>query len=729
MNRDALNTSAINADAEPACQPTGALNTASINSTAIGGGLACASTPSAPDYEVGQPTVELRLSVYSVGADTLAALDLEQWAVGTPTLSIAASVSAPTGQPRAYLRSRLYAVGQPTAGLATSAAMVLGTGRPSAALVARTYTTGQPSGGLLTRVIGEIDWSDVAASQRWSVVTRIDGGEVLTTGAIEIEAEESSARLCTLSVVGPPAHDVGHRVEVALHVGDHVEPMFRGEIVQPEYDPTQGLTTYTATDQIQQRIDALTREQIDALTPEATTARDNEDEGWDYLRHRLESWPGSLDLTRDGQFRATRWDEAEPLANPIPAAIDGSERLSLVSADQIRNRVDLTARLSWLRLAKRVHSEIWTAPYTLCQWLTGRGLGYQASLPTTDTIAEAIESAGWQVESAGAQQIVRGDAGSVTCDGQRIALVGEFDAVRQASWTLSRRYSRSMQAEIELTLEAGDSVARFGERPRSERLTYREEYDDSAWLSETEASGGIGLGSDDSSADSGGIVTDPDDEPTAGTELDATDPRGDQIHDTLDQVGVEAIVTDAINRAIREMAAAHRRTSLTLEALVRPDIERHHRPMAQLPSIEAAGKIARIVHRLDTDAGSATTELELRVFRGGTGDRIQTDWTGLGALAIGQLPTREDDAEALPAPDTHVGGLVASEPESEVWQGWIFNAETTTDPLPPDAERYQTGFAVRTPPITLPDQENADLRAERRVTVTLPEDPLILTGA
>ncbi|WP_322521145.1 hypothetical protein SR882_10245 [Guyparkeria halophila] len=713
MNQHPLNSTAINAESEPDCQPTGALNTASINSTAIGGGSACASAPSAPDYEVGQPAVELRLSVYSVGAP-IATLDLEQWAVGTPTLSIAASVSAPTGQPRAYLRPRLYAVGQPTAGLATSAGMVIGTGSPSAALVARTYTADQPTGGLLARVIGEIDWSDVAASQRWSVVTRIDGAEVLTAGAIEIEAEESSARLCTLSVVGPPAHDVGHRVEVTLHVGDHIEPMFRGEITEPEYDPARGLTTYTATDQIQQRIDALSREQIDALTPEATTARDNEDEGWDYLRHRLESWPGSLDLTRDGQFRATRWDDAEPLANPIPAAIDGSESLSLVSADQIRNRVVLTARLSWLRLAARVHDETWTAPYSICEFLTGRGLGYQPSLPSTDTIAEAIESAGWQVESANSQQIVRSDTGSVSCDGQRIGLVGEFDAVRQASWTLSRRYSRSMQAEIGLTLEAPESVSRFGERPRSERLTYREDYDDSAWRS-TEGPLADDMGP-----------------------LDATDPRGDHVHDTLDQAGVEAIVTDAINRATREMASAHRRTSLTLETLVRPDIERHHRPTAQLPSIEAAGKIARIVHRLDTDAGGATTELELRVFRGGTGDRIQTDWTGLGALAIGQLPTREDDAEALPAPGTYVGGLAESEPESEDWQGWIFNANTETgwwadestyDPNAPENETYQTGFAVRTPPITLPDQEDADLRTERCIAVTLPEDPLILTGA
>ncbi len=582
---------------------------------------------------------------------------------------------------------------------------------------------------MLTRVIGEIDWSDVAASQSWQTVTRLDGVEVLTTGAIEIEAEESSARVATISVVGPPTAEVDSTLDVDLVVGDHVEPLFRGRVTEPQFDPARRVTTYEATDQIQRRIDSLTREQIEGLTPEATTENGNDDQGWRYLRHRLESWPGSFDTTRDGFFRATRWDGADLMPNAITAAIDRSERLSLVRADQVRNRVKLEARLSWIRLAIREHTNTWVAPYSLCDFLTGRRLGYQVSLPMTETVTDAISSAGWDIESINLQPLMNGDAEFVDCrlrdsSSQRIVIVGEIDAIRQARWTLTKRYSRTLQAALGVTLDVASSVSRFGLRDSTQSVSYRDPADDSSFLrpdagGETQPLLGTGAS------------------PTAtsdGFDLSGTDPKGDRFVDQLDGGAAEDIVTDAINRAMTQIASAHRGTTLSVQTLVRPDIERHHRVEMQLPFVTSQGKVSRVRHVLDTEAGSATTDVEIRIFQGGDGQPVSADWSGLGDMGLSNVKTRADDPTPLPDPGTYVGGLDDSPPESEDWHGWIYNANTDTgwwadsstfDPNPPSNETYSTGFAVRTPPIEMPDQETADVEDNRTIAVHLPEDPLV----
>lgn len=620
------------------------------------------------------------------------ALDTSEYSTGQSTASLSTSLVARTGQSSTFISTRLYQRGQTTVGFSVSAGAIIATGRVEAGIDARTYATGQSVADTLTRVIGEIDWSDVAASQSWRTVTRLDGVEVLTTGAIEVEAEESSARIATVSVVGPPSAEAGATLDVDLVVGSHIEPVFRGRVTEPSFDPARRVTSYEATDQLQSRIDALTREQIEALTPEATTENGNEDQGWSYLQHRLASWPGSFDTTRDGFFRATRWDGASWMPNAISAALDGSERLSLIRADQVRNRVKLAAKLSWIRLAIREHSASWRAPYTICDFLKGVD-GYQVTLPTAETIAEAVAGAGWDVESFTSTSL-GGEVPRVICNGSPTAIVGDALTVPQksAAWTLSKRYSRSMRAGLSYVLEAASSVSRFGLRESTRTVSYRDPSDEGEFLD--------GIGS---------------------LQSPATDPKGDQFTDQLDGGSAEEIVADAINRAMTRIASAHRETTLSVETLVRPDLERHHRVEMQLPFVTAQGKVSRIRHRLDTGSGSATSEIEIRLFQGGDGQPVSADWSGFGDLGLDRLATRADDSVSLPDPGTYVGGIEGAPAESDDWQGWIFNA------TPPQVagDLYSQGFAVRTPPIDMPSQDADDLESESTIAVHLPEDPLV----
>ncbi len=604
----------------------------------------------------GQPTAEIKASAH---------------ATGTATLSLATSLTARTGTPRVYLHTRLWQRGQATAQLATSAGAIVGTSKPAAGITARTYHAGTPTARILARVIGEIDWSDVAVSQRWSAATRIGGVEVLTTGKIEIEAEESSARICTLSVVGPPVHDVGAAVEVDLVVGDHVEPLFRGVVTEPQFDPANRATTYEASDQFQQRVDELSRQQIEALTPEASTTQGNEDQGWGYLRHRLESWPGSVDLTRDGRIRATRWDQAQLLSQAVPAAIDGSERLSLVRADHLRNRIDLEGEASWVRWAENLAEDSWRDDRTWCDLVGARGADDADGEmpPTVETIEEALESA--EVASFSVSVKEPPKLPWIGCSGQIVfidlpwAINSEFAA--SAAWRWETRYTRSMQVGIEIDVSAPSSLSRYGNRMSTQSINYRHDIDSDGF--------------------EGGGSWSP----------DGTDPLGDEYRDTLRDDQVDAVVTDAVNRASRQIAESHRMTQLTVTSMVRPDIERHHRMPLSLPFVEANGKLSAIRHELDTDTGSATTEITVSLFTGGSGTRIETDWSGvsMAELALDKIPTRDPLHDA-------VIGIIGE----------------------PAAETDERGFSLTTPTIELPDQDRPVRSLSRSVTVSLPADEL-----
>jgi hypothetical protein len=718
MNEAPLNTITLNGSVETTiCQGSGALNEDALNSFELNGG-SCSSQVSQPSYLSGTASIQLALHVYDAAAVSIS-VKSSVFGTGQATKAIDANVLANSGAISFALDAALFTVGSAVSPLTLRAGMLIGKTKTTAALRCRLYAQGAPKAlPLRAQVSTAPDWSDPAASANFEVAVTIAGVVVETTGVVDISSEESSALLASCRIPLPPAWRIGDSMTVDLIVSTHITRLFAGQITEVQYDPANRLSTINASDGFQALFDAMDNKAIDALTPGATTTPGNTDTGFAYLNHRLASVPASLDLDVSGTPRLTRFDEGTVLAAPVTGAIDGSETITLVRADQLINRIDLTVQASWVRLAQTQLTMRWQSPWTLCQTF-GYGMNYVPSLPAIGEIQSVFEATGWQVDRYFEEPYLTRATGVVQCPTARgpvpVPLLdgAGTTSIKSASAVISKRYSRSMQASASITMAVPESVDQFGEHKQTITANYRDEQDDTAFLSPAMPDSSTAK-TDVSHFIIGGT-------PTPPPVLDATDPNGDAIHDALDATALNAVLTDAMNRALVDMATAHRASRIGATMPIRPDITRSHRITLDLPSFRAAGKVSSLRHLLDTDIGSATTEVSIALFTGGDGQPIGIEGAATDFSAV-TVATRSNAIAAITDLSTHVGALSTSEAESEDWTGWIINAE------PPETGAtnvYQTtGFLIKPPDITLPDQTEADIKPTSNWRVHLPIDPI-----
>lgn len=715
MNTAPLNTTAINASLIYAsCTGSGALNESAINGFELNG-AGCTGSTGEPTFLMGTALAALGLRCW-LGGNASGAFELAVYAKAQASLVLAAQLSARTGQAGFTLDGAAFKKGYAGSALPLRAGVLIGRGSVGSALLASSYDAGTTALLLRAQVAATPDWRDPAAAATFAVTVIIAGVVVETTGAVDINGEESSALLASCRIPSPPAWHIGDSMTVDLIVSAHVTRLFAGQITEVQYDPAKRLSTINASDGLQVRFDALDNPEIDALTPGATTTPGNTDTGFAYLNHRLASLPASLDLDVSGAPRLTRFDAGMVLAAPITGALDGSEALSLVRADQLINRVDLTVQASWVRLAQTQITMRWQSPWTLCQTLS-YGMNYVPTVPAIGAIQSVFEASGWQVEQYYEEPYLTRATGVVQCPSSRgpvpVPLLdgAGTTAIKQAAAIISKRYSRSMQASAAITITVPESIEQFGKHKQTITANYRDEQDDSTFLSSVTSTS-----IDESHFILGGTP------PPPPSILDATDPNGDAIHDALDANALNAVVTDALNRALVDIVTAHRASRIGATLPIRPDITRCHRITLDLPSFTATGKVTRLRHLLDTDIGSATTEVSIALFTGGDGQPIGIDGAPADFSAVA-IPTRSNAIAAITDLATHVGALKNSPVEDADWTGWIINAE------PPETGAtnvYQTtGFLIKPPDITLPDQTAADIKPTSSWRVHLPLDPII----
>ncbi len=663
---------------------------------------------------IGTVDAKLTFRLYALG-DAGLSITCKAFATGQATLSLDAQLSARTGQAQFTLDAATFLIGSAVAALPLRAGALIGTGTADCSVVASGFMLGTMSTILRAQVSSAPDWSNPSASANFSLAVMIAGAVVQTTGAVDISGEESSAMLASCRIPAPPAWTIGDSMTVDLIVSAHVTRLFAGQITEVQYDPANRLSTINASDGFQTLFDAMSNAAIDALTPGATTTPGNTDTGFAYLNHRLSSVPASLDLDVSGTPQLTRFDEGKVLVAPVTGAIDGSENITLVRADQLINRVDLTVQASWVRLAQAQITMRWQSPWTLCQTF-GYGMNFVPTVPAIGEIQSVFEATGWQVDRYFEEPYLTRATGVVQCPSSRgpvpVPLLdgAGTTSIKEAAAVISKRYSRSMQASAAITMTVQESINQFGEHKQTVTANYRDEQDDKSFLEP------------DTSTVTDGIHfivggTPPPPPPI----LDATDPNGDAIHDALDATALDGVITDAMNRALVDVAKAHRASRIGATMPIRPDITRTHRITLDLPSFTATGKVTSLRHTLDTDSGSALTEVSCALFMGGDGQPIGVDAAATDFSAA-TVATRSNAIDAITNLATHVGALKDSPAEDDTWTGWIINAE------PPETGAlniYQsTGFLIKTPDITLPDQAEPDIKPTANWRVHLPLDPI-----
>ncbi len=248
----------------------------------------------------------------------------------------------------------------------------------------------------------------------WRLRLLVDGVDLTSqvTGMIDVDLEEGAAGVGGFVLYLPPGPVVpddwkGKPVQIDYisrnRDGEITEQrLFTGKIEMPEWDPTWRLLACDCSDQLQQRIEGMTIEAIDALTGghwsadlfEPVTGRSR----WDYAQERMESRPASLDCSPTGEVRVTSWAAA---ATPHFVFGPGTTLFESVQIDlqplgAATNRLELEAGYRFPRLWQHIQGFGWTHPHAsstgiqgFCQWRN-----WTSDLPTTEMIEGAITGAG-----------------------------------------------------------------------------------------------------------------------------------------------------------------------------------------------------------------------------------------------------------------------------------------------------------------------------------------------
>lgn len=539
------------------------------------------------------------------------------------------------------------------------------------------------------------------------------------SGPWSITREEGRVAIAEFSLrPNPGTFDVGDAIRSPVRFGyriDGAEPviLFTGVVDEPAYDPHTRRLVYTCTDNLPRVIGALARPQIDALTPGAywSPAAANPDaDAWEYAQARMDTVPGSLDLSVDGQPRVHPWAAAETphFTFKDGAAtgnfVDRTLRLSRASWREFVNEVTVTVEARYQRRVHRDASFRWSYGPTFQGYLTDT-----SPLPTEDTVRAAAEQAGWAIKH---EQFTR-----LPPSGVYFGIIWTHNPdnppfwILEANLTLARRWDETVTERATYTVRAPASIARFGPIREQDRVTYTPDppADTDAWLDRNL----------DQRASSGAIYA------QSANDLDGftAAPGGVQYRDDTDPAALTAAAMTGLLRAVRRILGAHRQHTAEVTAPLLPEVDVVHTAEIQATGLTCRGKVREVIHRGDTDIAAGPPQTTIRIAVS------QCD----GAASVTPTPIAPAPT-TVPAPDvlagqpalggdkTHLGNRWYSPAEDPDWDGWVSNY---TIPNPVGATKYDERFVIDLGEYA---REPIETTASATFDVDIPHDSLLTTA-
>lgn len=550
----------------------------------------------------------------------------------------------------------------------------------------------------------------------WTAKVTLDGVDVSAalTGAPEVDGEEGAARVASFTLlpaagVVSPATWTGAAVTIDLVriVGGVEIPVrqFTGVVDVATFNPSGRSVSFACTDDRQNKVAALTKAEIDTLTPDAlyhVGAQGEIDEHWAYAMARMESQPASLDCGPYGNPRVTNWDglatfytftDASVFYN-APYASELPRRTGLV------NRVDVAYQYRFYRCRERHAWLGWSKGVTGTDALAS---GY--AYPTQDMVEAALDGTGWHristaYSNAPTQVPVVSPSGYyITCSG-----------VSTMTAHLAQRHSQTVTENYTLTVSAPASVAANGELAKPMRGTYATTWNPDQWEDDF-------------------TVTTPD---ASAADVDY---GGDQTRAQSDAC-IETLLAIANTRIL----ASHRQARVTFTIPCMPELDLIHAVEIDTAAIQATGKVVRVVHRVNIATGEASTTVTLALSGIAASGIVTPDVLDAPAAPDVDAALAEDDWVAnIGALGTHVGA-VTNHAYADSLMGYLVNApenititdgtDQTTGANPyydADWEYPTTGFRVQLPGVADTHRNPLELSQTASYAVEIPADPLTTT--
>jgi|GEM_PF-1513267 hypothetical protein len=449
-----------------------------------------------------------------------------------------------------------------------------------------------------------------ASAAVWAAVVRIAGVDLSSriVGDIRIEASEGAARIAELTIL-PAAGSTfaiadwsgkGLTIDIAdmsSGVATDQRRLFTGLIDTPALDMETRTIGLLATDNLQNRVEALSAVSIDVLVPggyHSPVIFDRAARGWSRAQDRLATVPASLDLSPTGDFRLTPW---APRASPNIAftdehILDGSLRTTQAARHQITNRVDIDFAYRFPRVK--------TEGYEIADtYVTLGSIGAHAAAGnwflTRAAVEAAIAAAGGAISTITYTDLpafnvppwVMGPSDYLLCMGW-VALVS-FDYAQQIEEQHQITVTAPESIAVVGTLRDRLSGALVGEYPPLEAVEH------SMLLYAKSIST---IPPKDRATVSNGFTTSADVTLTTDT----------------DRAAANAAMETLIAIAKTKIWASHRRNSVSASVALNPDIDLPRTIGIEIPGrLSARGKCQSLTHTLSPATGQATTSFSLAI--------------------------------------------------------------------------------------------------------------------
>lgn len=567
---------------------------------------------------------------------------------------------------------------------------------------------------------------DSLDTRAWALAVSLGGVDVTArvTGAVEVDAEEGASRVATWAMTPPsgainPVSWTGAEVAIDLIrvIGGVSVPsrLFTGRVDEAAYDPVQRLVRFDCADDLHQTVAAMTEAEVDALTggSYSVAAHGTLDDRWQYAQARMESRPASLDASAHGGLRVTDWDGLDIwrtfTADDILHATPGIE---LPRRRDMINRVDIAYEYRLHRLRQREASLSWSGSIIGTAALAS---GYQ--FPSLEAVESAVSGLGWHVVSS-----AWSDAYAYVASAKPTGAPDGADSdwwiyggggIASYAATLRQRHAQTVTERYAITVTAPDSIAANGTLSSTLRGALA-----SAWTpNEWEASA------------------------TLAPDVSAAD---QDYSPDADRAASDAAMEHLVAMARTKIIGSHRRARVSFAIPCLPELDLIHAVALDTETVEASGKVVRLRHVLDPDAGEATTTVSFAVSGiAATGTAADTPVVAAPPPDVDAATGEDDWGASLPTLSTHVGGWTGATVYSESMMGFLVNAPSslrfynfTLDAwFSADNAYYSavdefdvTGFRIAMPGVADTHRNPIETDQTASFDVAVPEDPFTLTA-
>lgn len=538
-----------------------------------------------------------------------------------PTVDLQIAVTPPRYQPSAPLRITVFEQYRPALPLAITVSAVLEA--PQAGGDAYVWAARVTLGGV-----------DVSAR---------------LTGEIQIDAEEGAARVAHFRLAPSGAQislaSLARQPVVIEQVRFDASGariglyrLFTGVVDTPEYSADTHVLTLTCSDSRQAKIAAMTRDQLDALTPGAVWSPfvfDRYALAEQYLADRLSTLAGAVDGDAWGALGFTAWSGAVTRQFGDDEILDGSAQPRLVGAASAR-RTRLT--LTYRRQQAVVRG--------IAFWYQAPSLSMQFNLGTRPLSRNAVEQA---LQGSGAS-VVGGINWTPYPVGASVENIGAiFSTPAEAAslclgataW-LNRRYSRAID-EV-WTVDIGSEGTRT-----DESRVVAVEWD--ATESNTRHAPANAVTAFTTLQNDTPIPHIPARTIVGETHVDYVPPGQPTDADfaVAGQVGIRA--------AARAVAETLRGSTIGFSVALAPTITLRMFVGVNAAAVSGSGKVVRVAHRLNIEAGSAITDVEVEC--------VSVSLPAVPELQRAEIPAEIKGGALAAKAETWFGGMVNSRPWDE----------------------------------------------------------------